>query len=75
MHIRRGDFGKNCTGSDNCYLSLATFQKKVDDMKAELLETKGIDIKKVMLMSGMFRLLSNVRFSGSYQMQKKTNGT
>lgn len=75
VHIRRGDFGKNCNGSDNCYLSLATFQKKVDDMKAELLETKGIDIKKVMLMSGMFRLLSNVRFSGSYQMQKKTNGT
>jgi len=59
VHIRRGDFGGNCDGSNNCYISLATFQKKVDDMKAELLETKSIDIKKVILMSGMFRLPSN----------------
>jgi hypothetical protein len=74
VHIRRGDFGRNCDGSNNCYISLATFRKKVDDMKAALLETKGVDIKKIILMSGMFRPPSSAQFSGSYQMHKRRTG-
>jgi hypothetical protein len=44
-------------------------------MKAALLETKSVDIKKVILMSGMFCLPSNAQFSGSYPNAQKTNGT
>ena len=55
MHIRRGDFGRDCDGGSNkCFIPLATFKKKVDNMIMEILETKNIDVDKVIVMSGMF---------------------
>jgi len=60
VHIRRGDFGRDCDiGSDDCFIPLATFKNKVDNMINEILETKSIHINKVILMSGMFRFPSN----------------
>ena len=59
MHIRRGDFGRNCKDSDKCYTPLAKFKKGVDGMLKQLLEKKNIDIKKVILMSGTFRFPSS----------------
>jgi hypothetical protein len=57
VHIRRGDFGRDCDeGSDNCFIPVATFKKKVDNMIKEILEIKNIDIEKVILMSGMLHL-------------------
>ena len=55
VHIRRGDFGRDCDGGSNkCFIPLATFKKKVDNMIMEILETKNIDVDKVIVMSGMF---------------------
>jgi len=52
VHIRRGDFGRQCSDTrDNCLLPLATFKKRVDSMIKEIHENKNIDIKKVILMS------------------------
>ncbi|KIM39500.1 hypothetical protein M413DRAFT_446996 [Hebeloma cylindrosporum] len=52
VHIRRGDFGRNCDkGSDKCFIPLATFKKKVDVMISDLLESKNIHIEKVIIMS------------------------
>jgi len=53
--MRRGDFSNSCWDTPgNCLIPLATFKNRVDGMIKEIQETKNIDIKKVIVMSGVF---------------------
>ncbi|KAF7296422.1 hypothetical protein HMN09_01112600 [Mycena chlorophos] len=53
LHVRRGDFKSLCDGAEpeECFAPITAYHKHVSDMKARLLETKGVTIKHVLLMS------------------------
>ncbi|KAF9530884.1 hypothetical protein CPB83DRAFT_892162 [Crepidotus variabilis] len=50
VHVRRGDFDWDCR-SDHCLPPLSVYQREVDNIKQELSEKRGIDVKDVVLMS------------------------
>ncbi|KAH6918153.1 hypothetical protein BKA70DRAFT_1089311 [Coprinopsis sp. MPI-PUGE-AT-0042] len=57
IHIRRGDFANICTINLNetdltkCFAPLSTIARRVDEVKAELLEKKGIVVDNVIMTS------------------------
>ncbi|KAF7332286.1 hypothetical protein MKEN_00109800 [Mycena kentingensis (nom. inval.)] len=54
VHARRGDFALWCKKEisvDECLPSIATFAKRVEEMKANLLKEKGISIHHVVMTS------------------------
>ncbi|KAJ7648329.1 hypothetical protein DFH06DRAFT_1095752 [Mycena polygramma] len=53
IHARRGDFGNYCAGVPlaECFAPLSAFARRVDEVKAELLQTKGLVVERVILTS------------------------
>lgn len=53
VHIRHTDFAYYCTGKTavECFPPLSTYGDKVDEIKAELLEKKGLKVDKVLVTS------------------------
>ncbi|KAG6890004.1 hypothetical protein C0995_012964 [Termitomyces sp. Mi166 len=52
IHVRRGDFGVFCPdGPTGCYASLDVIARRVDEVKIELLQRKGISVEHVIMTS------------------------
>ncbi|KAL5519476.1 hypothetical protein ACEPAH_1159 [Sanghuangporus vaninii] len=55
MHVRHGDFGQYCdTDSEDesgCFAPLSTFARRVDEVRQELREKKGIEVERVLVTS------------------------
>ncbi|KAI5122360.1 hypothetical protein M0805_004118 [Coniferiporia weirii] len=54
IHVRHGDFGVYCQGAENadaCFAPLSAFAARVDEVKAELREKKGIEVEHVLVTS------------------------
>jgi hypothetical protein len=78
VHARRGDFAHQCWDTPgNCLIPLAAFKKKVDGMIKEIRETKEVDIKKVIFMSGMlvFSQITQFLFLPNEQKTKRTQNS
>ncbi len=54
MHVRHGDFGRTCSSSDpeDCFAALPAFARRVEEVKQELMETKGLRVNRVLISSG-----------------------
>lgn len=49
LHVRHGDFGRYCnedTG-EGCFAPLSAFERRVEEIKVELKEKKGVDVERV----------------------------
>ncbi|KAG5342025.1 hypothetical protein C0989_005705 [Termitomyces sp. Mn162] len=52
IHVRRGDFEVYCSdGPIGCYASLDVIARRVDEVKAELLQRKGISVDHIIMTS------------------------
>ncbi|KAJ7215207.1 hypothetical protein B0H12DRAFT_1154771 [Mycena haematopus] len=52
VHVRRGDFASWCQHPvDECFAPLSAFARRVDEVKAELLQTKDLSITRVIMTS------------------------
>ncbi|KAJ3513915.1 hypothetical protein NLJ89_g2685 [Agrocybe chaxingu] len=54
VHMRRGDFGRQCWDGrtpEQCFVPLESYRKAVESVQKELLEKKGIQVERVVLMS------------------------
>ncbi|KAF8913687.1 hypothetical protein CPB85DRAFT_1389006 [Mucidula mucida] len=53
VHVRHGDFGRTCSSSDpeDCFAALPAFARRVEEVKQELMETKGLRVNRVLISS------------------------
>jgi hypothetical protein len=53
IHIRHGDFAGYCgeVPVDDCFASISVIARRVEEVKQEISERKGIDVKHVIMTS------------------------
>jgi hypothetical protein len=53
IHIRHGDFADWCGGVplENCFAPISVIKRRVEDVKQELLERKGLVVNHVIMTS------------------------
>lgn len=52
IHVRHGDFKTYCdAGSADCFASIEIYRSAVEEVKAELRETKGVEVEHVLVTS------------------------
>ncbi|KAF5368391.1 hypothetical protein D9758_002236 [Tetrapyrgos nigripes] len=56
IHVRRADFANACTTDfkvpvEDCFAKISTYGRRVDEVKAEILEKKGVHIDHVIMTS------------------------
>ncbi|THH00918.1 hypothetical protein EW145_g7012 [Phellinidium pouzarii] len=50
IHVRHGDFGNYCS-NDACFAPLSAFAVRVEEVKRELRERKGVEVERVLMTS------------------------
>ncbi|KAF9022035.1 hypothetical protein BDZ89DRAFT_221297 [Hymenopellis radicata] len=53
VHVRHGDFGRTCSSKDpeDCFAALPAFARRVEEVKQELMEKKGLRVNRVLISS------------------------
>lgn len=59
VHVRRGDFSYFCAynGREDCFPPLSAYEKDVDKIEEDLMKERGLNVSKVLVMSGISSVL------------------